>query len=111
MKKKQTINYSLIIGICIGVVVLLLTVTILFEGYQKTKAATSQMMNTNQYQMPSYGNGTKSSPDSSLGSQLNNQTAGGSASESKSYQDDLSQTQDDGGASDLKAIDTASSGL
>jgi hypothetical protein len=98
-------NMGLIIGICIGVVVLLLVGVIVFEGYQRTQVASKQM---NQYQVPAYN----ATPDATTQTQ---QTSSGlgqqKVSESQSFMSDLNQTQDDGGQQDLQSIDTASQGL
>ena len=94
---------GLIIGICIGVVVLLLVGVIVFEGYQRTQVASKQM---NQYQVPAYNatpDATTQAQKISLGQQ--------NVSESQSFMSDLNQTQDDGGQQDLQSIDTASQGL
>lgn len=100
-------NYGLIIGLCIGLVALILTGVILFEGYQKTQAAQKQLQMQKTYQVPTYG----STPDSSTQETNERGSLGNTTTESQNYMSDLQQTQDDGGAADLESITTAAEGL
>lgn len=97
-------NYGLVIGICIGVALVILTGAILFEGYKKTKAATEESRTT--YELPSYD----ASGDDASGA-ANRKTFGTTATESQMYISELNLTVDDEGENDLQTITTAAEGL
>jgi hypothetical protein len=100
-------NYGLIIGLCIGLVAVILAGVILFEGYQKTQAAQKQLQMQNTYQVPAYG----STPDSVTQSANERGTQAATTTESQTYMNDLEETQDDDGALELQSITTAAEGL
>jgi hypothetical protein len=99
-------NYGLIIKICIGVVVVILTGVVLFEGYQRTKAASSQMNTQNSFQVPSYDLSSNAASQTA-----ERKTFGNTVTESQMYMNELGQIQDDEGASELQAISSAAAGL
>ena len=94
-------NFGAIVGICLGVAATLVIAAVLFEGYQRTKAVSNSMVQT---QLPSYANTqvTKTGTSGSFGAAQN---------DSQAYLDQLKQTQDDQGAQDLQSISSAASGL